>query len=247
MLQESRRRDGVTRNYVSRDRLRIERPQNVAMTCDLDTELDLDLLVALESATPLSADDRERLDDMVRLFVGANTDNDVVSEHSEVIDVVSVFNWLTDAEKAKKIVPEMARLLPDSGWRPWTVPTGVPGQAVALEATANDETIRSTWLRDLFSLRNPYGHGKVNAEHQHVRWSRAEHMLITALVVPLAVKAFLRERGLYTFSPTDERMDRFVSGVSCWSRQHRMSRQLMTTARIVTPGLIRMSSVGTRR
>lgn len=213
VMTVTRRRDGSVRNIVSKERAKELRPPHVTGRCEIGRAIDVPLLEALQATGSLAPDEQERLADIVHLWVGANTDNRAVSEHSEIVDTVSVFNRLANAHREDEIVPALVKLLPGTIWREHKVREGSRGATVITDAATHDEPTRAIWLRDLIRLRHPYGHGRIAAGERRARWSRFEHMCIACVVVPLAVKALLASHGLYAFTEYDATHDRLIDAV----------------------------------
>ena len=209
----TRRRDGSSRNIVSAGRLRESRPIHLGVECDIRRDVDLGLAAALQATQTLGVDLRDRIGAMVRLFVGANTDDSSTSTHTEVIDTASIFNRLADEWTVDKIVPVFARLLPSPDWDGSESSRGPRASTLLEAARRHGESIRARWLRDLIQLRHPYGHGMILIPTPRALWSEFEHLLIAAVVVPLAVKAFLRAHSLYTFTSADIAADRALDGL----------------------------------
>jgi hypothetical protein len=209
----ARRRDGSSRNIVSAGRLRESRPIHLGVSCDVNRDVDLVLAAALQASQTLGVDLRDRIGAMVRLFVGTNTDDASTSLHTEIIDTASIFNRLADEWEEDRIVPEFARLLPSPEWDGSERKRGPRASTLVEFATRHSESIRARWLRDLIRVRHPYGHGRILTPAPRALWSEFEHLLLAAVIVPLAVKAFLRERSLYTFTATDIAADRALDGL----------------------------------
>ncbi len=213
VMMVTRRRDGATRNIVSKDRVKEARPSHVSGRCDFARDVDLPLLHALSQVSRLKSNEQERIADIVHLWVGANTDNHAVSPHSEVVDTVGAFNRLANADREDKIVPALVALLPEVPWRPYKTVPGSRGDLIVANAAKHDEPIRAVWLRDFIKLRHPYGHGRITAAERRVRWTHFEHMCIATVVVPLAVKALLQSQGLYKWTEFDAMNNRLLDAV----------------------------------
>lgn len=209
----TRRRDGSSKNIVSAGRLRESRPIHLGVECDISRDVDLELAAALQASQSLGVDLRDRIGAMVRLFVGANTDDASTSTHTEVIDTASIFNRLADEWTEDKIVPAFARLLPSPEWDGSEPSLGPRASKLVEAAKHHGESIRARWLRDLIKLRHPYGHGRILTPAPRALWSEFEHLLLAAVVVPLALRAFLRENALYTSTSTDIAADLALDGL----------------------------------
>jgi hypothetical protein len=203
----SRRRDGSTKNLISRGMLAVRRPEHVAFGCELPGDLDLPLLESLENAYTRKAATWDRVADTVRLFVGANTDSPEVSLHSELIDTVSAFSRLAGVWDEQGTVSEFIRELPS----PEPVNEEFHGSKFTLPAVtsalAKGRPVRAAWLKDAYVLRSQYGHGHVTTPPYRSSWSIHEHLLLGAIVLPLYVKAVLGREGLYTTTDEDRALD----------------------------------------
>lgn len=205
---QSRRRDGAVNDILPKEHLNIPRPHHVSGSCELPRDLDGPLLDALERIGRTNPELGERIDDVVRLFVHANTDSPDVAEHSELVDMVSAFGRLVDRWKEPETVAAFLQLLPgpDPDMR-----SGSPGPRAAdpriIAATAT-KPLRGVWLKDAFLLRHNFGHGRLTAPTTTPIWSHREHLLLGAVALPLAVKAALQRAGLYSFSEQDETLNR---------------------------------------
>jgi hypothetical protein len=59
------------------------------------------------------------------------------------------------------------------------------------------------WLRDLYRVRNAFGHGR--REYDRVAaWRLQSHLLLGAYLFPLAVMARLERDGFYKLTPDDK-------------------------------------------
>ncbi|MCA2991878.1 hypothetical protein [Gemmatimonas sp.] len=189
-IVQSRRRDGAVNNIIPKGHLNIRRPNHISGGCELPRDLDVPLLEALEKVRDSEADLVERLDDVVRLFVGANTDSPDISEHSELVDLVSAFGRLVGEWKEPETVRAFVKLLPSPDADMLSNKPGTrAGKARLIDATAN-KSVRAVWLKDAFLLRHSYGHGRVTAPSHTPIWSQREHLLLGSVALPLVVAHF---------------------------------------------------------
>lgn len=201
---EHRRRDGYTRMFVPRGNLSIPRPHHVSGWCELPQDLDLRLLHALEAAADQGRPSWPRLSEAIRLFVGANTDGPGIDMHSELIDVISAFNRVAEAWKEADTVDGFLRILPPPDEvhpRPDGPKVSDPRIDAAL---GKGESIRRVWLEDAYRLRSQFGHGRIVPSRYRSVWSEREHLLLSAVIFPLYVKAVLEQEGLYALTEEDQ-------------------------------------------
>jgi hypothetical protein len=202
-LITTRRRDGAQSNMVPRGVLRVPRPMHVAPSCQLPLDLDSPLLDALELAGRTSTPSWPRLEEGIRLFVGANSDSSDVGPHAEVVDTVSAFSRLADAWDEKGTVDGFLAALPASnesdaeGYGPKAADQRLR------RTVASGRPVRAAWLSDAYVLRSQYGHGRVGSPPYRSTWSVHEHLLLGALAFPLMVKAMLASEGMYLFTDMD--------------------------------------------
>jgi hypothetical protein len=203
----SRRRDGSARNFVPKGVLKVQRPEHVSGWCELPRDLDTTLLDALEGAHDHDGAVWARVEEAIRLFIGANTDSPDVGMHAELVDTVSAFSRLADSWNARGTVEGFLAALPPSG----ESVAGMFGPRVHMERLARVLSeglpVRAEWLGDAYRLRSQYGHGHVDEPPYKAAWSVREHLLLGAIALPLAIKGVLRRDGRYTFSPYDEALN----------------------------------------
>ncbi|HET7230457.1 MAG TPA: hypothetical protein VFJ16_10680 [Longimicrobium sp.] len=201
-----RRRDGSTTVIVPPGNLSVPRPHHVDR-CELTRDLDAPLLAALETVAAREGEQWGRLEEAIRLFVGANTDAPSVDIHTELIDVVSAFSRLADAWDAKKTVERFNEVLPS--------PAGAtsPSEGAKLthprieQGLAKGRSVREIWLDDAYVLRSQFGHGRVQAPGYRSIWNEREHLLLAAVVFPLYVKMILASEGFYDLTDNDVMMN----------------------------------------
>jgi hypothetical protein len=199
----SRRRDGSHMAYISREMWSVPKPHHVNGACELPRDLDQGLLAALEAVHGRDARLAARIADTARLFVGANTDGPDVSPHMELIDVVSAFGRLADEWKAGPVADAFMRDLPapvDEDWKPSYGPKVEDPHFK--KARAEGRPVRRVWLNDAIALRHQCGHGHIHQPHTKT-WTLHEHLLLSAVALPLYAKALLQKAGMYAFTERD--------------------------------------------
>lgn len=65
-----------------------------------------------------------------------------------------------------------------------------------------DATVAGAWVREFYSVRNDFGHGR-RETGDATGWTLREHEVLGALVVPLLAKHLLSERDLYSLRTED--------------------------------------------
>lgn len=207
-LITTRRRDGHTNNYISSSAFSETRPLHVSSSFTLPSDLDIPLMHTLEAraAAGNSSNDSlwPRLEDAIRLFVGANTDNTDLDLHTELVDTVSAFSRLFGVWDEKGTVAGFAGTLPAPPPEEDDEPLGPKANnEFVRRALDSGKSMRESWLADAYRLRGKYGHGDVNAPGYPSTWQVHEHLLLAAFVFPLLVKAMLAREGFYEFTNDD--------------------------------------------
>lgn len=200
-LITSRTLFGARSTYYSQGTFSRGRPEHV-QACQLPNDLDASLLIALETAAARRDNRWSRLSDAIQLFGRASTDSPDISPQSELVDVVSVFSRFATDYKAESAMRALREALPSPG--PLDERHAGPKLArlVGKRAITEANTIRIRWLEDAFQLRHELAHGKVDTPRTTI-WSLREHLLLGSWMIPLLVKAALRDANLYEFTPED--------------------------------------------
>src|SRR2546425_5629052 len=196
-LITTRRRDGGQRIIAPRGSLHVPRPMHVAVSCELPRDLDSQLLQSLEASQQHDIASWPQLADAIRLFVGANTDSDNAGLHAELIDVVSAFSRLADEWDERGTVGGFLAALPPPGESDAKQYGPKAGDDRLKAAMTSGKSVRQAWLADAYRLRGQYGHGHLDTPPYNPIWSVHEHLLLTAVALPLMVKAMLAREGLY--------------------------------------------------
>jgi len=193
----SRRREGSTQNYVTRDVYRVDRPRHV--TSPFPVGLDDALLRALMRAR--ESDDGRYVESVV-LFNRANTDGNDVSPGIEIILVVGAFQRLLQCQGSRghELATNFVQLF-------------VPSQELGVDAVSTvgqlrhrrrpwPRSIREAWIRDLYATRGDLAHGRTRSRYP-ADWSVADHLLLAAYAFPRLVKVCLAQNRLYELTDDD--------------------------------------------
>lgn len=192
---ESRRRDGVTKNLVSRKAFRVYRPFHVSSGV-YPVRLDTVLMKAL-----LRARDTQRwsrYEEAIFDFNRANTDSNQIMEQMELVLLNGAFERLFGIEKTSKRERELVKRVVDiickSGLNVCKTFNGISNE--------KHKCIFQDWIADLYCLRGNLAHGRKRPTYPS-RWSLQEHLLLGSYLFPLVVKLFLRKDGLYELKEDD--------------------------------------------
>lgn len=202
---QHRRRDGSLNIIVPPGNLNILRPHHLG-ACAVPEDLDVGVLASLEAAVAAGGPHWPPLAEALRLFVGANTDGPAIGMHAELIDVVSAFSRMAGSWKQNDTVAAFSRALPS----PFIGSVPTSGAKLAKRALQEKlkkgRNLREIWLDDAYVLRSTVAHGNVETPTYDSIWTEREHLLLSAVVFPLYVKASLNGRGLYEWTEDDEMM-----------------------------------------
>lgn len=203
-LVTTRRRDGHTDNYITKSAFSETRPRHVGSFA-LPRDLDVTLMHALEAAAAARGPSCPRMEDAIRLFVGANTDNSDVDLHTELVDTVGAFSRLFGVWDERATIAGFLHALPAPSTEEGEEPFGPKVNAdLVRRARAAKKAIREAWLADAYRLRGSYGHGDVSAPAYPATWQVHEHLLLAAFVFPLVMKGVLAQGGFYEFTKDDD-------------------------------------------
>ncbi len=194
-LQLNRRVDGAKRVYVTAAAHQVPCPGHV----DLEpVVLDVEMLSAL-----LACRSHADADVFVESMMGfnlANTDSSEMSPHLELVLLVGALQRILccnskDDDLAAKFSAALAPRK-DHG-------RGDCSRLVARpEKFAKSPTVRDAWVRDLYAVRHPFAHGKLQPRTRSI-WTIPEHRLLAGFAFPLVMKQQLAKAGLYTTSEDD--------------------------------------------
>jgi len=136
-------------------------------------------------------------------FNAANTDSSQVPEQHEVVALVGALERLVGAkgsadDLALKLTGLLGPYLPTDRQMHLARRQAFESENGALR---NNQRIISAssleaWARDLFRVRNAFGHGR-RVNDRKSAWRAADHLLLGAHIFPLALVARLAKDGLY--------------------------------------------------
>jgi hypothetical protein len=199
----TRRRDSQTRNIVSKEMVRVDRPHHIPW-CELPQDLDAECLRAIEAAIFQEDERTGRLKDAIEGFVGANTDSPEVSVRTELVDSVGAFSRLFGAWNEKATISAFVETLPQNPEPDLSLYGSRATRDPLRKMLSSDLSIREAWLADAYRLRSQYGHGHVDDPPYRSAWTLEEHLLLAAYVFPLTVKATLAAQGQYNWTQDDQ-------------------------------------------
>lgn len=196
----TRRRDGSTTGYWSKEYYRVQRPEHVFLNSivHIDERLLEALLRARDAAT------WDRFWEPIVSFNLANTDNMDMAGEVEAVLLSGAFERLLECNRGKE--DDLAEC-----FTPALVPTDDLAPSVGGRLSSPDitnrfkksTTIRDIWIRDFFRLRGNLAHGKVASRYRAV-WSLRDHLLLASFAFPLLLKSVLAKEHLYTLSEADQ-------------------------------------------
>jgi hypothetical protein len=195
-----RRRDGATRQFWPKGDYEVYKPEHVLLTTL--AKLDEPLLESLLSAQglPIWTD----LYESILNFNLANTDSAAITEHTEVVLLVSAFERLLKCDHGKEdeLADKFSQVLvPSSEIAPNTCARLSVGQT--LDRFRKSGSVRDMWIRDFFRLRGNMAHGKITPRSPQV-WLTPVHLLLGSYVFPLLVKTMLQQEKIYQMGENDQ-------------------------------------------
>lgn len=156
VTRRSRRRDGRRTVYELEGVYRVDAPDQVKAEETLD--LDGDLLKALWKVLEAGGETAEWLENAITLFNLANTDDDTVRDHTEVVLMVPSVQALPRLHgfKEDQVAPAFARSLDAVA-----PPSKKAGLAKNRDTgtVRKDMGLREVWFRDLYRTRGSIAHG----------------------------------------------------------------------------------------
>jgi len=170
-------------------------------------QVEVDFLASLDAATVAGSPIVESLKAVLPLVRLANTDNDVMTLDAEAALMGFAFEQYFQADKARDLAAKFDALFK------------VHGKTTALAAQANrpgiypdpDPRYRQAqlgwfvakrWMLEFHQYRSAVAHGGSLSDRTW-GWSSFEHLVMAAVVFPLAVKLSLANEGLYLLSRED--------------------------------------------
>lgn len=197
----TRRRDGHGSHYVTPTGIPVViRPEHVDGFVGFDP--DLDLLGALLRLP--DGDLKLRIDESIDSFLRANTDSPSMNERSEMVLMLTAFETIlesnhTKEELRRKISEHFQNDLPD----PPVWSTGPLSRTVWTRRwMSNANRPLDAWSQDFSASRNAAAHRR-QSRHSPAIWQSHNHLLFSSWLLPLMIKKYLADQGLYTLSFED--------------------------------------------
>lgn len=197
----TRRRDGNTQNMLAGSGgLKFVRPYHV----DNRTRISLDapLLVALLKLP--DGELKERIDEAIVSYLRANTDASSMDERSELILMRVAIDTLLvvphDKAAFRRAINEHFDELPNS-------PTWYKGNLDeswwCKHWDNNVSRPLDAWVHDFSAARNAAAHSPGTGQKGSI-WSRHNHLIFSAWLLPLIIKKLLVQARLYEFTDEDK-------------------------------------------
>ena len=154
----------------------------------------------------------------------ANTDDDFMTEHAEVILMASAYEQLLHGDASKyKLGKNLAALFGQFG-----SVTVADAQKVRSGITIDDSDteraaaqpkwwVHQKWIEELYGMRNKVAH-KGSYGGRPWGWTISEHLVMAAYVFPLAVKLLLEREGHYALTDTDRGGCLAVDQLLAWAQ-----------------------------
>ncbi|HEX3534619.1 MAG TPA: hypothetical protein VHT23_10395 [Gemmatimonadaceae bacterium] len=194
---QTRRRDGYSLDGRVLPQTVFGIPPHAASVREV--KIDDTLLAALVAhRREAKAGEWARYENAIDLFNFANSDDENVPFHVEWVMLAAAFQRLTgaasDADAVATafeavVVPENPRFVRDVRFR-------------RTSATAANRSLRSAWMREFYSLRGEYAHGRIATNRPHL-WEPIERLLLSAIAFPLLAKQMLAKSSRYGFTDDD--------------------------------------------
>ena len=204
----ARRRDGETLGFGYKHG---EVTFNVPVQCSIreTAVFDEDFVAGLSAAVAADSAVAGLLRTTLPFVELANTDDDFMTEHAEVILMASAYEQLLRRPANKyKLGQKLAKLFGQFG-----SVTVADAQKVRAGITIDDSTadraaaqpkwwVHQKWLEELYGMRNKVAHEGSDGGRSG-GWTISEHLVMAAYVFPLAVKLLLEREGHYALTDTD--------------------------------------------
>jgi hypothetical protein len=173
-------------------------------------QFDMGLLTALERASSNGSAVLSRLRAALSFLSLANTDSDAMLPEAEIILMISAYEQLLAPREtgARPLAQALSAVLDRFG--SVTVEQALnnrPGIALGprCEKEQRSWRVHRKWLEEMYHLRNSYAHGN-SITSRRWGWLPEEHLVIAALVFPLALKLLLLAERHYEITRQDELM-----------------------------------------
>ena len=204
----ARRRDGETLGFGYKHG---EVTFNVPVQCSIreTAVFDEDFVAGLSAAVAADSAVAGLLRTTLPFVELANTDDDFMTEHAEVILMASAYEQLLRRPANKyKLGQKLAKLFGRFG-----SVTVADAQKVRSGITIDDSKpdraaaqpkwwVHQKWLEELYGMRNKVAHEGSDGGRSG-GWTISEHLVMAAYVFPLAVKLLLEREGHYALTDTD--------------------------------------------
>lgn len=197
----TRRRDGNTQNMLAGSGgLKFVRPYHV----DNRTRISLDapLLVALLKLP--DGELKERIDEAIVSYLRANTDASSMDERSELILMRVAIDTLLvvphDKAAFRRAINEHFDELPNS---PIWYKGNLDESWWCKHWDNNVSRPLDAWVHDFSAARNAAAHSP-GTGHKGSIWSRHNHLIFSAWLLPLIIKKLLVQARLYEFTDEDK-------------------------------------------
>jgi len=203
-----RRRDGETLSGGLRHgQVRFVCPSHYAINHQVS--IDEPLLAALLTARAQGSKTFDRLISVLGLIELANTDNDNMSQASEIILMGSAFETFLDVkDKKKPKALEVGKLFKETfqSFDTRTAQDAInSGRSVFIDSKGAQPqwSVLQTWCHELYQLRNDCIHSQ-STPNRTWGWYELEHLVAAAFAFPLMIKLKLSSEGFYSLTSDDK-------------------------------------------
>ena len=191
----TRRRDGTRTNYITGSVFKERMPYHINYNT---VRLDVPLIKGLLDIQEKRVDRWPLYSDAIFYFNHANTDSYQISEHQEVVMIISAFERILECSRGREddLVESFLQVI---------VPKKDIIQSERVKNSKYQDSgkpLREIWLRDFFQLRGDYAHGKRLSKRPYI-WKSHEHLLLGSYIFPLLVKCILAKDGFYQLTDED--------------------------------------------
>ena len=183
---------------------------NVPVQCSIrePAVFDEDFLAGLSAADAADSEVAGLLRTTLPFVEVANTDDDFMTEHAEVILMASAYEQLLRPANRYELGQKLAELFAQFG-----SVTVADAQKVRSGITIDDSKperaaaqpkwwVHRKWIEELYGMRNKVAHEGSDGGRSG-GWTIFEHLVMAAYVFPLAVKLLLEREGHYALTDTD--------------------------------------------
>ena len=199
---------------------------NVPVQCSIrePAVFDEDFLAGLSAAVAADSEVAGLLRTTLPFVELANTDDDFMTEHAEVILMASAYEQLLHGVASKyKLGKNLAALFGQFG-----SVTVADAQKVRSGITIDDSDteraaaqpkwwVHQKWIEELYGMRNKVAH-KGSYGGRPWGWTISEHLVMAAYVFPLAVKLLLEREGHYALTDIDRGGCLAVDQLLAWAQ-----------------------------